>query len=385
VKSGSAEHIRLPESGVVPVRGGHPWVFRDVRVQSKPGEPVVLCDPRGRPVAWGVADEGPIAVRVLGREVPDVLDMAVILRERVLRADRLRAQLLGADGDVWRVVHGEGDRLSGLVIDRYADVAVVRLYAKAWERWIDPILGAVREAGWARSVVRRLGVARVDGGTGLVRLAGPEVADRVIVQEGPMRLAVSVREGQKTGMFIDQREHRALVGRWSRGRRVANLFAYHGGFSLAAALGGAEHVTTVDLAPAAVEDAKANFRLNGLDPDRHAFEVADAFAWRPKGRLDLLVLDPPSLAHDRKTAGAARSAYRKLHRHHVSALGVDALLATSSCTSWVDMATWVGSVEQGFEGRDAAWLWRSGAPPDHPVAVGHAEGAYLKFGLLRAL
>ncbi|HMV65639.1 MAG TPA: class I SAM-dependent methyltransferase, partial [Myxococcota bacterium] len=156
-------------------------------------------------------------------------------------------------------------------------------------------------------------------------------------------------------------------------------------FSVAAALGGASRVTTVDLAPAAVEDARENFRLNGIDPDLHAFEVADAFTWRARGGLDLLVLDPPSLAHDRKTAGAARSAYRKLHKHHAASLAADGLLATSSCTSWVDSAAWVAAVEQGLDGRDAAWLWRSGSPPDHPCAVGHPEGSYLKFGLLRLL
>jgi 23S rRNA (cytosine1962-C5)-methyltransferase len=374
--------IAVHASAAEPVRRGHPWVFQDAVPRVPVGEPVVL-EARGAVVGWGLGDDGDIAVRVLGTEVPDRPDLAAILRDRIGRCDRLRTRMVDAPTDACRIVNGEGDGLGGLVVDRYGELAVVRLYARAWERWLDAIVAGVAALPWVTTIVRRYGVARVDGREGIEVLHGPAPAEVVVVQEGPMRLLVRPAHGQKTGMFLDQREHRALVGRWSAGRTVANLFAYHGGFSVAAALGGAARVTTVDLAPEAIADARENFVLNGLDPDQHAFVVADAFAWLPKGGVDLLIVDPPSLAHGARSVGAARSAYRKLHRHLADSVVRDGLLATSSCTSFLDEPTWRAAVEEGLQGGAWSWLHTSAAPPDHPVAAGHPEGRYLKFGLLR--
>jgi 23S rRNA (cytosine1962-C5)-methyltransferase len=376
--------VTIPRSTELPLRHGHPWVYADVRVGAPPGTPVLLVTAAGEVVAWGMADVGDIAVRVMGPGDPGTVDLERVLGERIERADRLRTRLIAEPTDAYRVVNGEGDGLPGVVLDRYGHVAVLRLYSKAWEPHLQRLVAVIERLGWATVILRKLGVEKVDGAHGVVLLSGPEVPASVVVSEGAMRLMVQPGVGQKTGMFLDQREHRALVGRWSSGRVVANLFAYHGGFSVAAALGGAARVTTVDLAPAAIEDAKENFRLNGLDPDRHAFEVADAFAWSPRGRVDLLVVDPPALARGKSAASAARAAYRKLHRRLGSHVARDGLVATSSCTSWVDEPTWRGLVEEGL-GASGQWSWlhTSGAPPDHPRAIGHAEGAYLKFGLLR--
>ena len=150
---------------------------------------------------------------------------------------------------------------------------------------------------------------------------------------------------------------------------------------MAAALGGAERVVTVDIAEEAVADARENFRLNGLDPDRHAFEAADAFAWSAPDPVALMVLDPPSLARSQAAAGAAANAYRKLHRHHRGQIPVGGLLATSSCTARISAADWAQAVADGL-GAPWSWLHRSREPADHPVAVAHPEGDYLKFALL---
>lgn len=377
------EDVRIPASASAPVRRGHPWVYRDVVHRLPAGTPVRLADDKG-PFAWGLADEGDIAIRVLGVEAPDAPDLPGVLADRILRADRVRTRLLAPPTDCWRVVNAAGDGLPGLVVDRYGDVAILRVYSKAWLPWLEAVVDAIAALPWCTSVARRLGVSNVDGEAGLVPLRGPVPPDVVVVNEGAMRLLVRVHEGQKTGMFLDQRAHRAQVGDWAAGRLVANLFAYHGGFSVAAALGGAAFVTTVDVAPEAVEDAKENFRLNGLDPDDHAFEVADVFAWRPQGRLDLLILDPPSLARGKRSEGAAKSAYRKLHRDLGHVVTRDGLLATSSCTSRLSTEAWRSAVEDGLQGHGAwSWLHVSEAPVDHPTAAGHPEGRYLKFGLLR--
>jgi 23S rRNA (cytosine1962-C5)-methyltransferase len=311
-------------------------------------------------------------VRVLGREPGDLV---ATVRKRIAAAVGRRAAI-AAQSDAYRVVNGEGDGLPGLVVDRYAGVAVVRLYSKAWERHLPLLIQELSPrfpAGW-----RRYGVERVDGRDGGEALWGPDPGDAVVVTEHGARLLARVKTGQKTGLFLDQREHRRLVRDWARGRTVVNLFSYNGGFSVAAALGGARRVVSVDIAPAAIDDARENFRLNGLDPDRHGFEVADAFRWAGE-RPELLVCDPPSLAHERAHDSSARRAYRDLHRH-VGALPTE-LLATSSCTARLPFDRWEDEVRDGLKG---GWtvLHRGTEPADHPVGLAHPEGRYLKFMLL---
>ncbi len=336
----------------------------------------------GRCCGWGLADRGPIAVRVLGRTAP--LELRQVVSERIVRADRVRTRLIPPETNAYRVLAGPGDGLPGLVVDRYGDLAVLRIYAAAWEPHLEWVVPVIAGLGWVRTVLRRFGVTRVDGRDGGEVLAGPEVAESLVVQENGMAMLVRPLQGQKTGLFLDQRAHRALVRRWSAGRTTVNLFAYTGGFSVAAALGGAAHVTTVDIAPDAVDDARENFVLNGLDPAEHAFEVADAFAFEPQGRPDLLVVDPPSLARGKRSAGAARSAYRKLHKRLGRFVPRDGLLATSSCTARLNHADWARAVSEGLQrDGDWSWHWSSSEPPDHPVSVGHLEGPYLKFALLR--
>jgi 23S rRNA (cytosine1962-C5)-methyltransferase len=307
------------------------------------------------------------------------------VRTRIGLADAVRATLVDlAHTDALRIVAGAGDGLDGLVVDRYGALAVLRVYARAWEPWLAEVVSAIAALPWCTTVWRRYGVARVDGREGGETLAGPPPPGSLVVREHGMRLLVRPETGQKTGLFLDQREHRGLVRGWANGRTVANLFGYTGGFSVAAALGGATRVVTVDVAADALEDARENFRLNGLDPAAHGFEAADAFAWRPDEPVGLLVLDPPSLAHDRKAERAAVAAYRGLHRHHGEHVAEGGLLATSSCTARVATAAWRAAVTEGLAATGAwSWHWTSAEPADHPTALAHPEGPYLKFALLR--
>lgn len=378
--------VRVSAAAAAAVRNGHPWVFREPGLDAPAGTVLRLAGPDGVVCGWGLTDRGDLALRVLGRGEPPDAPLSKVIAERITRADAFRWRLAPPDTDCWRVVAGEGDALPGLIVDRYGDLAVVRLYTAAWEPWLEGIVSAIASLGWPRSVFRRLGVRAVDGGDGGVALRGPTPPDAMVVTEYGMRLLVRPHVGQKTGLFLDQREHRALVRRWSAGRRVANLFAYNGGFSVAAALGGAAHVTTVDLAPEAVADARENFRLNDLDPTEHAFEVADVFDWAPRGTFDLLVVDPPSLSHDKKSGNATTRAYAKLHKRLGGAVSRDGLLATSSCTARLGLDAWRAAVREGLLPHgDWAWHWQSAEPPDHPVALGHDEGRYLKFALLRRI
>ncbi len=378
----SLPRFRLSRSAAQAARSGHPWIFKEEKQRFPAGTLVELADGRTDEVlGLALADDGPIAFRVLGRERGTV---ASLVRSRVASADAVRERLLGKDTDAWRVVNGAGDGLDGLVVDRYGSLAVLKVYGACWLPHLEHVVAALAARPWCRAVLRRFGVERVDGREGAEVLHGEVPDGPVEIVEHGMRLLVRPRVGQKTGMFVDQREHRALVRRWSAGREVANLFAYTGGFSVAAALGGASRVITVDLAPEAVEDAKENFRLNGLDPDAHGFEVADAFSWRAPRPLGLLVLDPPSLARDKKSEDAARGAYKKLHRHYGPQIEREGLLATSSCTARLGLTDWRGIVEESLASV-GAWSWHhtSQEPVDHPVTLRHPEGAYLKFALLR--
>ncbi len=379
------KRLMLTLDTVGTVARGHPWVYREGVIGSAgTGEPVELTDGKGKRVAWGLFEGGPIAVRVLGREP---MPVERVVAWRLKDAFALRAALVPQLGttNAYRVCHGEGDRLPGLVLDRYDQTFVLRLYARAWEPHLGSIVDALRGLG-VTSLWRRFGVARVDDRQGGEALIGPEPPDTLVVEEHGVKLLARVKVGQKTGLFLDQREHRRMVRGWSAGRSVTNLFSYNGGFSVSAALGGATRVTTVDLAPAAIDDAVAIFRLNGVDPSSHAFEVADVFTWKGAA-ADLVVCDPPSLTHAKDADTAAKKAYRDLHRHILPM--ARSWLATSSCTARLAWDRWEEAVREGLGHpgpgeADTRWsrLYAGSEPADHPVGLSHPEGRYLKFMLL---
>lgn len=376
--------IRVQASTLGPLKQGHPWVFKDNLVKVEVGSFVSIRDERNREVAWGLGDRGSIVVRVLGRGPAPDRPLSRWLRERIAQADSARKGLLPEATDAYRVVSAAGDGLPGVVVDRYGPWAVLRLYSEGWVHHLEPLVEAVSALPWVRGVLRRYGVRRVDGRDGAEVLAGEAPPDAVVVLEAGMKLLVRPWVGQKTGAFLDQREHRLWVRRLGEGRSVANLFGYTGGFSVAAALGGATFVETVDLAPDAIEDAREIFRLNGIDPRGHAFTVADAFDWKPARSTNLLISDPPSLTRGARSDGAAKAAYRKLHRGLAAHIPLGGLLCTSSCTARLDLDAWKRAVSDGLApSGDWSWHWCSTEPTDHPTALGHRDGHYLKFAILR--
>jgi len=329
-----------------------------------------------------LTDKGRIAVRVLGLgAVPD--DWRSMVAERIRRADQVRVRLVPPKTDAYRVLNGPGDGTPGLVVDRYGGVAVLRLYSACWEPHLDWIVGTLRDLPWVEVLYRRYGVKSVDGREGGDVLHGTSMPEQTVVEEEGVKMLVRPKVGQKTGLFLDQRTHRGLVRQIASGRLVANLFAYTGGFSVAAALGGASRVHTVDIAPGAIEDARENFRLNGLDPTQHSFETVDAFDWECQGLLDLIIVDPPSLARTEEASKNALLGYRRLHKNHGAKVARDGLLATSSCTARVPWEAWSQAVIEGLRKGQWSWIWQSRSPMDHPVALAHSEGHYLKFALLR--
>ncbi|MED5370550.1 MAG: class I SAM-dependent rRNA methyltransferase [Myxococcota bacterium] len=376
------QRLPLNRDAAKAVSQGHPWVYRDgVRGSAPVGSPIGLEDHKGRIKAFGLFDEGPIAVRVLGSEVQE---LPALIKRRVQAADRFRFQVVGGHTDTWRVINGAGDGLPGVVVDRYDSLAVLRLYSKAWEPHLELLVKALSELPWVGSVLRRLGVRSVDGRKGSELLFGPDPGDGLVVHEHGIKLLVRPHHGQKTGLFLDQRENRRRVGELAPGRRVVNLFGYNGGFSIYAAMAGAARVETVDISAPALEDAKEIFRLNGLDPRQHGFLATDVFTWTPKGRPDLLICDPPSLTHGKQSDQAARRAYRDLAAKVGPQVSSEGLLATASCTARLTRGQWEKAIAEGLaESGPWSWLEGAGAPADHPVALAHSEGRYLKFAVLR--
>ncbi len=377
--------LELTSDTLAPLRRGHPWVYEsglaDPNDRPPAGTEVQLMDAKGKSVAYGLADDGPIAVRVLDRH-PDKVN-ALLLR-RIQNASKSRHTAVPTATNAYRIVNGEGDGLSGLVIDRYADTAVLRLYGACWEPHLHSIISAIQTLPEVKTIIRRFGVRRVDGKDGAEVLSGPNPGEPIIIEEAGLKFLARPFTGQKTGLFLDQREHRIRIGQHSRDASVINLFAYNGGFSVHAAAGGAKHVTSVDIASAALEDAKENFRLNGFNPTDHAFIAADVFKWSPENRADVVICDPPSLTHGKSSDENARRVYRDLAQRSSAMVRPGGLLASASCTARLNWDRWEQSVREGVSKTGRwAWLWRAAEPPDHPVTLGHPEGHYLKFTLLQ--
>jgi 23S rRNA (cytosine1962-C5)-methyltransferase len=316
-------------------------------------------------------------------------------RRRVARSLALRKELVSGTS-AYRLLHGESDGLPGVVADRYERFVVLKLYSAGLTPWRADIVEALRaECGDLAGVYGRDEEARDDddeGGAPEGRvLWGAEPPEKIAIDEYGMKILVDVRRGQKTGLFLDQRENRRLVRELAKGRPEAlNLFSYTGGFSVAAALGGATHVVSCDLDADALALARETFKANGLDPADHAFAQGDAFdllaLYKKQGRrFDLVVVDPPAFAKSQKAVEAALAGYASLNRAALQVLSPGGLLVTCSCSARVSTDQFFEAVkEAAFKTRvELALVAETRQPPDHPISLQFREGKYLKAMVLR--
>ena len=373
---------------------GHPWVFSGALADPPPAPLVRLADASGTVMGVGTASAvSPLAVRLFLRE-DRPLDPA-FFRGRLERALEVR-RLLGLDGPEagCRWVFGEGDLLPGLVVDRYGPALVVQVGTQGLEAlreaWWPALLDLGRREGIAAFVERSQGGRREEGLEPVNRLLKGSLGGPVTIREGAALLDVDLLKGQKTGMFLDQREHRLTLGRISGGCRVLNAFGYTGGFSIHAGLGGAAQVATLDISAAALDQAERDWVRNGLDPERHVRLEGDAFELLRRmepAAYDRVVLDPPAFAKQRKDLEKAFKAYKDLIRLGARATAPGGILGCFSCSRHLDRArfqeaAWTAMLEAG---REAQVLAHLGQPMDHPYALNHPEGAYLKGLWLRVL
>jgi 23S rRNA (cytosine1962-C5)-methyltransferase len=391
---GRVAELVLSMAAADSIRRGHPWVWSKGVTRGaagvSTGTEVRLVGPGSEPLGRGVYEaDSPIAVRVWTSEADRPLD-AEHLRTTLGRAFGLRQRLFpGDETTAYRLLHGEGDRVPGVVIDRYGDVAVVRLDGAAAEAAAQRLKGTFVEE-LRRAGVKDVTLRRAEKGSSptFEVWAGDELPPTIVVREHGVPFVVDLRRGQKTGAFLDQRENRRRVGAMARGKRVLNLFSYAGGFSLHAAKGGASRVTSVDIAAQAHGTAQASFRAAGIDPRAHDFASADVFAFLEGARArretwDLVVSDPPSFAPNEKSRPRALTAYRSLHRAAVGVLAEGGTFCAASCSSHVDMEAFLSTLDDGSLGtRRLSLLDVYGPPADHPTVAGWPEGRYLKLAVL---
>jgi 23S rRNA (cytosine1962-C5)-methyltransferase len=369
---------------------GHPWIYRDALagLDAPPGAVVEVCDRRGRFVARGLADEGPIGVRVWTRDRRQPIDLA-LMNARMLEAARLRDRVVPQATSAYRLLHGEGDRLPGVVCDVYGSTAVLELDGKSLALWRDTVVSALEPQLAARAVTTLLASPRRGPRHALY---GMLPSEPIRVSERGMQLVVDVVHGQKTGLFLDHRESRYRVRQIAEGLSVLNLYAYTGGFSVAAGLGGARAVTTVDRARPALALAEQSWRENGLEATGHEVHAGDAFefldaAARSDRRWDLVIVDPPSFAPREANLEAALASYQKLHELAMAVVAPGGLYLAASCSSHVRAEAFEETVQKAASSHRVMLqlLERWGAPADHPRLTAFPEGDYLKVVLVRPL
>ncbi|MFT3923545.1 MAG: class I SAM-dependent rRNA methyltransferase [Myxococcales bacterium] len=374
------------------ILAGHPWLYRDALspFEAPPGELVDIFDKRGRLLGRGIVDSGPIAVRIFTTRNAERVG-SELFRARVEQALSLRAQALPADTTAYRLIHGEGDRLPGVVCDRYGSYAVVKLDGEGIWAHRDALAEALREPLAALGIRGALLRSSRKQGLEAQMFFGDELPRELEVLERGMRLIVNPWEGQKTGLFLDHRESRARVRGLSRGLRVVNLYGYTGGFSVAAGLGGASHVTTVDLAKPAIELAARTYTANGLDASTHTpvAEDVEAFVSAAVERgeaFDLVIADPPNFAPSQGKLETALETYASLHAGCLRLVREGGLYLAASCSSHVRASDFLDSLREGARRakRILSVLEQSAAPFDHPRLLAFPEGDYLKVFLCRA-
>ncbi|TMG75498.1 MAG: class I SAM-dependent rRNA methyltransferase [Betaproteobacteria bacterium] len=374
----------------------HPWVFSGAigEVQGSPqsGANVEVRAADGAFLAWAAySPASQIRARVWSFDEADVPGPQLFGKKIEAALALRRAAIPVQASDALRLVHGESDGLPGLIADRYADVLVVQILSAGCERWREPLIEILRDASGCARVYERsdTGARELEGlapRAGAVSGAEPDGPIRILEHE--IKYEVDVVSGQKTGFYLDQRDNRRRVGLLAAGREVLNCFCYTGGFSLSALSGGARSVLSVDSSAPALELARRNLALNGLEAGRSDWLEADVFRalrkLRDEGRqFDLMVLDPPKFAPTPKDAARAARGYKDINLNALRLLRPGGLLATFSCSGGVSPELFQKIVAGAAADAGASLVLRErfSAAPDHPVLVEFPEGEYLK-GLL---
>jgi len=390
--------IQITTSSQRHIRGGHPWLFeKSITKQGRegaPGDLAVIYDRNNKFLAVGLYDPlSLIRVRILQQRKSAEINRSWF-HARIKECVDFRKPLEDSGNtDGYRIAHGENDGLPGLIIDRYAGTAVVKIYTPAWIPHLTDVISALLEIIPLERIVLRMNRITKSEKKFLYGLSdgqvifGPPLEGPVIFRENGILFEADPVNGQKTGFFLDQRENRERVEKLANGKSVLNVFSYTGGFSLYASRGGAKSVTSVDISKPAIEAGKRNFELNKGDeriantPQEYVAE--DAFKAMERMRqekriFDMVIIDPPALAKKEEEVAGALAAYARLVKLGLSILRRGGLLVTASCSSRVKTSDFYSTVFRtaDYSERQLQEIERSQHPLDHPI--GFPEGAYLK-------
>lgn len=387
------------------VEGGHPWIY-EAEVISCPedaenGALVDAVSEKGKYLGTGfLSRKSKIRVRLVSRNANDRFD-AAFWRRRIQYAWDYRKTVMGDDVSACRVIFGEADGFPGLTVDRFSNILVAQILSVGMERIKDELFAqllAVLRADGQRidGIFERNDVAirELEGMEQYKGWYGDEHPASAITEicENGVYYSVDVENGQKTGFFLDQKYNRRAVAKIAKGRRVLDCFTHTGSFALNAALGGAEHVTAVDVSESAVEMARANAVRNGLQ-DKMDFVAADVFELLPKleaagGKpYDLIILDPPAFTKSRKTVGSARRGYKEINLRALKLLPRGGYFATASCSHFMPSRLFVDMLRSAARdaGVELKQIEARQQAPDHPILWNVPETDYLKFYIFQVV
>lgn len=383
--------VVISSRGEERLRGGHPWIYRadvaDVRADA--GDLVLVRGPRGRILGHALfSDRSQIAIRMLAYGPADAIDADRVLRERIEAAVAFR-ESLEIDATAYRLVHGEADLLPSLVVDRYGDYLVVQALSQGMDRRLPAIVATLQSLLAPKGVLARNDprVRTLEGLEQRVDVLAGEIPESVTVREVGVEYDVDLRRGQKTGLFLDQRENRAAAALYARGR-LLDCFSYNGGFAIV--LGRrCQETIAIDISEEAIGRVRRNAERNGVAVDARVGNVFDELRGleRLGERFDTIVLDPPAFAKNRAAVASARAGYKEINLRALKLLNPGGVLVTCSCSynineaafaeivydAAVDAQAHVTVVEKRMQGRD------------HPVMLGVPETYYLKCFILRKL
>jgi 23S rRNA (cytosine1962-C5)-methyltransferase len=364
----------------------HPWIFSGaiLSIEGKPeeGDWVEVKDISKNTLAFGHYQKGTITVRAL--TFSDIRPTEQIYNQKIEQAlsQRISTNVISEQTNSYRLIHGEGDGLPGLIVDIYRSVAVMQahslgmhvdraLIAKAMVEVFNGKIEAIYYKSQATLAVK----------TENEYLYGMAATPHIAVEHGN-KFLVDWGEGQKTGFFLDQRENRKLIGEYAKGKRVLNTFCYTGGFSIYALKGGAELVHSVDSSERAIQMTRKNIELNGFDPLQHESFASDVFAFikDKKDAYDLIILDPPAFAKHKEAKHQAMKGYQRLNAEAMKIIKPRGIIFTFSCSQVVDRQLFYDTVVSAAiqAGRTIKVLHHLSQPADHPVSIFHPEGEYLK-------
>ena len=398
----------ITQKGTRWVEGGHPWIYEAEVIRTEGQiENGILADAvseKGKYLGTGfVSLQSKIRLRLVSRNANDKFD-AAFWKRRLQYAWNYRKTVMGEDLSCCRVIFGEADGFPGLTVDKFSNLLVTQTLSVGMEgikQMLFPLLVQVLEEDgqpidglFERDDVAIRGLEGMEQGKGWFPLEGKPAPESTVTEicENGVYYSVDVENGQKTGFFLDQKYNRLAVAKLAKGKRVLDCFTHTGSFALNAAMGGAEHVTAVDVSASAIEMAKANAVRNGLD-NRMDFVVADVFDLLPqleaqgKKPYDFIILDPPAFTKSRKTVKNAEKGYKEINLRALRLLPRGGYFATASCSHFMPSELFVKMLKSAAQdaGVELRQIEARQQSPDHPILWNVPETDYLKFYLFQVV